>query len=121
MNESQFQQGGRREGGRGGFNGPKGMTVAQAKATCAQVHNWALLATSMDDDPRRVPVVPDIPLKRLCYAMDTLTKANLKPGISESTIAALVCARALRPGVAIRSRRTDGSVVTLTLTTGARA
>lgn len=118
MNEPQIN---RRGEGRGGFNGPKGMTVRDAKATCDQVHNWAVLATSMVDNPKWVPVVPEIKLKRLCYAMDVLTKAGLNPGIAESTIAALVCARSLRPGVAIKSRRADGSVVTLTLSTGARA
>lgn len=107
-------------GGRpsGKFKG--GMTVDQARAVCAQVHNWALLATAIEDDPRRVPMAPDIPLKRLVYALDVLTKAGARAGISESTIGALVVARSMRTGVNVRTRRATGEVVTLTLNGGGR-
>lgn len=113
MNEP--QAGFRRQGGNTG--GPKGMTITQAAAICAQVQNWAMLASGIDN--KMIPATPDVPLKRLVYAMQTLEKANRNPGIRYSTVAALIALREGRVGASLRTRRADGSVVTLTLSTEA--
>ncbi|MEN9631932.1 MAG: hypothetical protein RL077_336 [Verrucomicrobiota bacterium] len=115
MNEPQFPAGRKS----GSFSGPKGMTVPQARGICAQVQNWAMLASGIDN--RAVPVTPDVPLKKIVYAMQTLEKANLEPGIRYSTVAALIALREGRVGASLRTRRADGTIVTLTLSAeGAR-
>ena len=94
------------------------MTVAQATDLLAQVHNWAVAAAGISADPRRVPVTPAIPLKRLVYALDVMAKANKKAPVHESTISALIVARSMRSGITVRTRRPDGMLVSLTLTGG---
>lgn len=113
MNEAQGAF--RRQSG-GGYGKGKGMTVTEARGICAQVQDWARLATSIDG--KHVPATPTVALKRVVYAMQTLEKANQPTGIRYSTIAALICCREGRIGASVRTRRADGTIVTLSLTGG---